>query len=183
MRSLTHSRRRLLHEGLERRTLLTADPVITEILADNEQTLLDYDDDASSWIEITNEGTSQVDLNSWYLTDNAGNLDKWQFSSSTVLGPGDQIVVFASNKNFTAPGGEHHTNFRLDPDGEFLALVQPDGTTVASQFAPSYPPQFEDISYGISQQVIEHHLVNTGDTAAVLVRFAADLANTQILTT
>ena len=74
MRSLTHSRRRLLHEALERRTLLTADPVITEILADNEQTLLDYDDDASSWIEITNEGTSQVDLNSWYLTDNAGNL-------------------------------------------------------------------------------------------------------------
>ena len=91
-----------------------------------------------------------------------------------MLGPGDQIVVFASNKNFTAPGGEHHTNFRLDPDGEFLALVQPDGTTVASQFAPSYPPQFEDISYGISQQVIEHDLVNTGDTAAVLVHYGGN---------
>ena len=31
--------------------------------------------------------------------------------------------------------------------GEYLALVRPDGT-VASEFAPTYPPQRRDVSYG-----------------------------------
>jgi hypothetical protein len=31
--------------------------------------------------------------------------------------------------------------FSLDNAGEYLALVQPDGVTVAHEFAPTYPPQ------------------------------------------
>ena len=60
--------------------------------------------------------------------------------------------MFASDKNLigTGPEGEHHTNFKLSREGDFLALVQPDGVTVASSYAPQYPPQFGDISYGIS---------------------------------
>ena len=45
-----------------------------------------------------------------------------------------------------------HTNFKLSADGDYLALVSPDLTTV-SEFAAGgadYPEQFEDVSYGIA---------------------------------
>ena len=37
---------------------------------------------------------------------------------------------------------------QTDRQWRYLALVRPDGRTVASEFAPKYPPQLEDISYG-----------------------------------
>src|SRR5206468_13092768 len=39
----------------------------------------------------------------------------------------------------------------LNAVGEFLALVQPDGATIASQFAPEYPAQIPGYSYGLFQ--------------------------------
>ncbi|NQU24289.1 MAG: CotH kinase family protein, partial [Candidatus Nealsonbacteria bacterium] len=43
-----------------------------------------------------------------------------------------------------------HPNFQLDGDGEYLALVKPDGTTVAHEFTPEFPPQRSDVSYGMT---------------------------------
>ena len=73
-------------------------------------------------------------------------------ASSTLLLAGGHLVVFASGKDRigTGPAGEHHTNFSLNRNGEFLALVQPDGQNVISGFAPSFPAQLADISYGLS---------------------------------
>ena len=42
------------------------------------------------------------------------------------------------------------TNFALSKDGEYLALVDPEGAVV-HEFAPSFPPQEADISYGVWQ--------------------------------
>ncbi|MEZ4765730.1 MAG: chitobiase/beta-hexosaminidase C-terminal domain-containing protein [Calditrichia bacterium] len=36
----------------------------------------------------------------------------------------------------TAPGSELHTNFKLSAGGEYLGLVQPNGTVVVSEYAP-----------------------------------------------
>ncbi|MEM7395941.1 MAG: FN3 associated domain-containing protein, partial [Verrucomicrobiota bacterium] len=41
-------------------------------------------------------------------------------------------------------------NFKLTGDGEYLALVQPDGTTICHAYDPSYPEQFDDWSYGLN---------------------------------
>jgi len=46
--------------------------------------------------------------------------------------------------------GEIHTNFKLDGDGEYLALVRPDGTTVEHDYAPQFPEQKTDVSCGMS---------------------------------
>src|SRR5262249_39996624 len=62
---------------------------------------------------------------------------------------GNYLVVFASNKNRRTPGAPLHTNFKLDAAGEYLALVQPDGVTVASEYAPAFPPQVTDVSFGL----------------------------------
>ncbi|KKK81163.1 hypothetical protein LCGC14_2816240, partial [marine sediment metagenome] len=52
-------------------------------------------------------------------------------------------------KDRSDPAGQLHANFRLEGDGEYLALVRPDGTTVEHAYAPAYPQQVADISYGV----------------------------------
>ncbi len=131
---------------------LQAGVVISEFMASNQATLADEDGDFSDWIEISNTGTVAVDLNSWYLTDDS-NFDPTDPESGwslppRVIGAGQSIVIFASGKDRGPVGGEWHTNFQLSSGGEYLALFQADGTTAASEFAPSYPEQEVDISYG-----------------------------------
>ena len=62
------------------------------------------------------------------------------------------LGIFASGKNPAAPGAPLHTDFTLEAGGAYLALLKPDGTA-ATEFAPTFPAQFPDISYGISQDV------------------------------
>ena len=135
--------------------------VISEFMANNNGTLADENGDYSDWIEISNTGTNPVNLLNWGLTDDASKLAKWRFPS-TNLTAGKFLVVFASNKNRRTPGAPLHTNFKLDAGGEFLALVQPDGTTIASQFIPAFPPQDPDISYGFAATGTNIMLVPTG---------------------
>ncbi|NQU19807.1 MAG: lamin tail domain-containing protein, partial [Candidatus Nealsonbacteria bacterium] len=112
----------------------------------------DKDGDDSDWIEIHNPTFATVNLNGWSLTDNATDLAKWQFPA-VGLGAGDYLVVFASGKNLADPQGELHTNFKLSSDGEYLALVEPGATTAAHEYAPAYPQQFADVSYGMTQEL------------------------------
>jgi hypothetical protein len=121
--------------------------VISEFMAINNTTLTDEDGAYSDWIELYNTSTNTVDLGGWYLADNATNLTHWMFPS-TNLGPSQFLVVFASNKNRRVAGAPLHTNFKLSGSGEYLALVLPDGVTKASEFAPAFPQQYADISYG-----------------------------------
>ena len=58
------------------------------------------------------------------------------------------MLVFASDKERDNPNSELHTNFKLSSGGEYLALIEADGSMVASEYAPEYPQQFEDISFG-----------------------------------
>ena len=72
-----------------------------------------------------------------------------------MLPAGKYLVVFASGQTEAAgvyvdPKGYLHTNFSLDKDGEYLALVAPDGAVV-HEYAPRYPPQQTDVSYGLRQ--------------------------------
>ena len=59
------------------------------------------------------------------------------------------MVVFASEKDRTNVSAPLHTNFKLQRDGEYLALVKPYGVTVAFEYAAEYPQQYGDISYGL----------------------------------
>ncbi len=136
-------------EALEPRSLLAADLLISEFLADNESGLKDEDGDTSDWIELYNRGAEPVDLDGWHLTDDSDDLDKWEFPSR-VLTPGQSLIVFASNKDRDGQEGPLHTNFGLSANGEYLALVSPDGSTVVDEYDP-YPPQYADVSYGPEQ--------------------------------
>ena len=145
--------RRLRLNPLEPRLLLDAGPIISEFMASNIGGLLDEDGDSSDWIEIYNPTPDDVDLTGWYLTDEAGNLDKWPLPAVS-LEPSEFLVVFASDKDRTDPAGNLHTNFKLGADGEYLALVMPDGSTVAHEYAPEFPEQLEGVSYGIGGTIV-----------------------------
>ncbi len=136
-------------DALEARSLLSAapSPLISEFLASNGQGLQAGDGSRPDWIEVYNPGGSAVDLSGWSLTDDASKPSKWTFPASTTLAAGGFLVVFASDRNQVS-GGERHTNFKLSADGEYLALSRPDGT-VAHAFAPEFPAQSADISYGL----------------------------------
>jgi len=45
-------------------------------------------------------------------------------------------------------GTYYHTNFELHRDGEYLALVRPDGITIEHDYGPRYPRQSGFVSYG-----------------------------------
>ncbi len=143
-----------------------SDVRITEFLAVNDGIVVDENDDASDFIEVHNAGVSAVDLDGWFLTDDPAVL-LWQFPAVT-LAPGDFLLVFASGKDRRNPDSELHTNFRLAGDGDYLAIAEPDGTIV-HEFAPTFPTQREDVSYGIGQTVEATELVGERTAVRVLV--------------
>ena len=114
--------------------------LITEFLAANSGPLADEDGDFSDWIEIHNGGTNTVNLNGWFLTDKATQLDQWSFPA-TNLAPNTYLIVFASGKDRRTPGAPLHTGFKLSSGGEYLALIRPDGTNITSEFGPRFPRQ------------------------------------------
>jgi len=121
---------------------------VSEFMAINRSVLADADGEYSDWIELHNAGAEAVDLSGWALTDDDDELDRWVFPGVTIPADG-YLVVFASGDGLTRPGGELHANFKLDGDGEYLALVRPDGA-IAHEYAPEFPAQWADVSYGLT---------------------------------
>lgn len=155
-------------ENLESRCLLDAKLVITEFSAANDNGIRDEDGDRSDWIEIHNAGDEAAELNGWFLTDDSEQLDKWRLPPAS-LGPGAYQIIFASNKDRTDSSNSWHTNFRLDSSEGFLALVEPDGRTIASGFAPAYPVQIDDYSFGIPQEVVTTTVLRAGAASTLFI--------------
>jgi hypothetical protein len=120
--------------------------VISELLASNEDGIVDEDGEHSDWVELVNTSAAPIDISGWHLTDDASNLTKWTLPATT-LNPGQFLTIFASDKNRSVSGQELHANFKLAKEGEYLALVAADGATVVDSFAP-YPAQEDDVSFG-----------------------------------
>jgi len=116
--------------------------VLNEFVADNKNGIIDADGDHADWIEIHNPNPFAIELGGWSLTDDPLRPNRWEFPSRNVHA-GEYMIVFASGKN-----GALDASFRLASAGEYLALINPDNEVV-SEFAPTYPVQFNGVSYGI----------------------------------
>ena len=151
--------------------------IISEFMANNSRSLRDADGDPSDWIEIQNVSSQTVNLAGWRLTDDPTRLTQWVFPA-TNLAPQGFLIVFASGKNRASAGQELHSDFQLEQSGEYLALVEPDGVTLATEFAPTFPPQFEDVSYGRSRKVLGQQLLSIGNSARILIPTSEQLGVT-----
>jgi len=167
LRKRSH-RAQVVMDSLESRQLLAVTPYISEFVAQNNNSLLDGYGNSPDWIEIHNPTAAPVNLQGMYLTDNKLNKTKWRFPSF-VVGAGQYAYVFASGLNLIDPAGKVHTNFELSAGGEYLGLIAPDGATVLSSFDPEYPPQLEDISYGLTTSLTSQRLVGPAATVRTWV--------------
>jgi len=144
---------------------------ITEFMASNTRTLTNEFGQFSDWVEIQNTTTTNVNLFNWALTDTAGNA-KWTFPATNIAA-GAYMVIFLDSPERKVPGAPLHTGFSLNADGEYLALLRPNGSN-ATQFPVTYPMpnkfigQRPDISYGFGVLASNFTVVTTN--AAVRVR-------------
>jgi hypothetical protein len=152
---------------------------ITEFMASNHSTLTDETGASSDWIEIHNAGTNTVNLAGWFLSNKATKPTQWSFPSTNLAANG-YMIVFASGTNQAIPGLPLHTNFKLGTSGEYLALVEPDGVTVAFAYSPAYPVQVTDVSYGVLMPQTVTTLIDTGATARVWVPVDGSLGSTWV---
>lgn len=152
---------------------------INEILADNRQGLRDADGDRSGWIELCNGDFATVNLEGWFLTDTPTNLTRWRFPAVGVA-PDKCLLVFASGKDRADSFAALHTDFRLDPRGGYLVLVNR-ATNVVAEF--TYAAQRPDVSEGrtrgepalrgaFARPTPGKHNAISGDGFAPAVRFS-----------
>jgi hypothetical protein len=167
---LRFPKRLLCFEELEVRLPMTANFAVSEFLADNNTGFRDRFGDESDWIEIHNSGDTAGSLNGYYLRDSS---NQWQFPNVSVAA-GGYLVVFASGRDLRDPTQELHTNFSLKKEGEYLGLIAPNGTTVVQEFAPAFPAQSENVSYGPGQVITNTNLVSVGSNAKTIVPTTAN---------
>jgi hypothetical protein len=114
-------------------------------MAENDSGLVDVDGAHSDWIEIYNPNPYGMDLNGYRLR--ASN-HQWDFPAGSGIAASGYRVVFASAKNRNDPAVALHTNFSLQNAGEYLALIRIADNVTLNEFAPAFPQQYADISYG-----------------------------------
>lgn len=141
---------------------------ISEFMASNARALADETGAYPDWLELYNSESTSVNLDGWYLTQNPSVLNKWRIPAVT-LPPYGFLVIFCDKLNKAVAGSPLHTNFKLSASGDFLALVKPDGSTIACQYAPMYPPQQTDVSYGMAFSGPPTTLIAPGAPARAIV--------------
>jgi len=121
--------------------------VINEVLASNSSTASDPQAQYDDWIELYNVGESAVDLAGCYLTDDLTRPTKWRIPTgnpaATTIAPAGYLLIWADG-DIEDPG--LHAGFKLNEEGEEIALFAADGLTMIDGF--SFGPQYTDVSYG-----------------------------------
>jgi len=129
--------------------------LITELMADNDDTLVDGAGGSPDWIELFNPGPEAVDLTGFTLSDDPD--EPGGAFSEDVLQPGAFVVVYADGEALP---------FKLSADGETVVLRDAAGALVDQL---DFGGQRTDVSFGRHQDVASEVLLADGDTA----RFAA----------
>lgn len=123
---------------------------INEFSASNKTGITTATGQKEDWIEIRNLTDQDINLAGWYLTDSVKNPIKFQFPATAQIPirANSYFLLFASGSETPIVGGQWHVNFSLGREGEYLALIRPDGV-IEDEFSPTYPEQYTDVSYGV----------------------------------
>jgi hypothetical protein len=117
------------------------DLVINEFQADNGSSVLDPAGEYDDWIELYNNSSSPINLDTYYLSDDAGDLMKFQFPIGATIAAGAYYIVWADNDLTQA---DVHAGFKLSSSGETLFLS--DASGVVDQVV--FGAQNTDETYG-----------------------------------
>ncbi len=121
--------------------------IINEVMASNRTSIRDPQGEYDDWIEIYNAGPEPIDVGGMYLTDNIDDPVKWQVPANnpaaTTIGAGGYLLIWADDNvgDFGL-----HANFKLDAEGEEIALFSTDGSTLIDSL--EFGDQTTDMSFG-----------------------------------
>lgn len=114
--------------------------VLNELMAKNETTIADNYGEYDDWIEITNTGSSDINLSGYYLTDDVEEPFVFAFPD-TVISPGEYFIIWADDDT---EQGSMHADFKLSADGESIFLLY----SLLLVDDITYPELDEDVSFG-----------------------------------
>ncbi len=123
--------------------LVTNQVLLNELMARNHSVLQDEQGEYDDWVELYNPGDTSFSLLNTFITDSRSNLTKWRFSNDVTIDPGETLILWCDDDTLDGP---LHTGFKLDGDGEFLALVNSNGIDFIDSV--SFGEQRDDISWG-----------------------------------
>lgn len=132
--------------------IVGGDVVINELMASNSNTAEDQDGEFDDWIELYNRTGSSIDLSGYFLSDNANQLEKWEFPSGTTIDANGYLIVWADKD--TLQSGLH-ANFKLSADGETVVLSN-NGT------------EYQRVIYGVQTSDLGYARVPNGTGAFVI---------------
>ncbi|MCB0281649.1 MAG: CotH kinase family protein [Calditrichaeota bacterium] len=72
--------------------------VLNELVSSNHNGITDEDGETADWIELYNNTEQNIDLSTYYISDDSQNLSKWQFPATT-FSPSAFMLLFASGKD------------------------------------------------------------------------------------
>ena len=145
---------------------ITGSLVINELMADNENTVADQDGDFDDWIELFNNGTENLALGGYYLSDDPSDPGQWAMPDTTIAA-GGYLIIWADNDEEQSG---LHANFKLSASGETLVLSD-NNLNLLDQI--NFPAQKADTTIGRYEN-------GTGDFIEMLPTFGAE--NTNFLT-
>lgn len=117
--------------------------VINELMASNSTCVEDPQGQYDDWIEIYNDGNETIDIGGMYLTDDLSLPTRWQIPADNLIPAGGFLLIWADED--TEDLGLH-ASFKLNADGEEIALFDIDGFTLIDSII--FDNQTTDISYG-----------------------------------
>ncbi len=119
--------------------------MLTEAMASNKTTIADDYGEYSDWIELYNDGSSEISLKNYLITDSPDNKTKG-ILPDIKLGAGEYLVVWASGRNvYNESTRSLHLPFKLSKAGETVSLLTQSGSEIGRITLPEMPT---DISAG-----------------------------------
>jgi len=114
--------------------------IFSEIVSNNGSIITDEFGDYDDYIEIYNPQDTAVNIGGFGLTDDIEEI-KYIFPAACIIQPDTVLLVWCDAE---PEEGDYHADFRINADGEWIALVDPDSSFVDSVSVPELP---EDYAY------------------------------------
>lgn len=109
---------------------------VTEIMSRNASYYPDENGLYQDYVELTNTSDAPVSLKDWFLSDDKGNVARWQFPDVSVPA-GGCLVVYCSGEDRKEDPNHLHASFRLSGDGSSVVLTRNDGVTASLVDVPA----------------------------------------------
>ncbi|MBQ6326563.1 MAG: lamin tail domain-containing protein [Clostridia bacterium] len=111
-----------------------SDIALNELMCANVDLFPDENGECHDYIEIANRGEGDVDLEGYWLSDNAAKPNKWRVPAVT-LPAGGVLAIHCSGGDRRDDPAHLHANFKLSK-GETVCLARPDGTMISTVTLP-----------------------------------------------